>query len=174
MSHPANGAHHERQKEFFERDPARLATPVPHQPRVLFTTGLAEALPFADSTFDGVFCLDVLHHAASQAAMLGEMTRVLRPGGRLLCVEPNPIYPVNLIYLRDPIERGLFQLTRKNAARWAQLAGLADVQLANLPIFFPGVAAAFAGAYERLERLLGRLPGVRRLSTTRTLTARRR
>lgn len=153
---------------------ARTATPVAYRSRVLLATGVAEALPFAASSFDGVFCLDVLHHASSQAAMLGEMARVLRPGGRLLCVEPNPIYPVNLIYLRDPIERGLFRLTRKNAARWAQLAGLCDVQLTNLPIFFPGFPAMCAGVYEHLEQLLGRLPGVRRLSTTRVLTARRR
>ena len=42
------------------------------------------ALPFADASFDAVICSAVLHFAESEAhfrAMLGEMWRVLAPGG---------------------------------------------------------------------------------------------
>jgi SAM-dependent methyltransferase len=152
---------------------ARAGLSESERSRVTLATGHAEGLPFADASFDGVFCLDVLHHASSQAAMIQEMARVLRPGGRLICVEPNPIYPVNLIYLRDPIEKGMFLLTMRNARRWAKGVDLRDLRLDNLAVFFPSFPRSFGVIYERIERLLDQIPGVRRLSTTRVLSARR-
>lgn len=152
---------------------ARAALTPAERERAILVTSLAERMPFADASFDGVFCLDVLHHATSQVAMLREMRRVLRPGGRLLCVEPNPIYPVNLIYLRDPIEQKLFDLKASNVRAWAREVDLCDVELTNFPVFFPSFPAFLGGLYDRLEGVLGRIPGVRRFSTTRVLSARR-
>lgn len=152
---------------------ARAALSEAQRERALLATALAETLPFADASFDGVFCLDVLHHATSQAAMLAEMRRVLRPQGRLICVEPNPRYPVNVIYRRDPIEHKLFDLTPANAREWARTAGLCDVRLTNFPVFFPSFPAALEGFYDRAENLLGRVPILRRFSTTLVLTASR-
>jgi ubiquinone/menaquinone biosynthesis C-methylase UbiE len=45
--------------------------------------GDATALPFADGSFDGVCCFAALHLFADPFAALDEMTRVLRPGGRI-------------------------------------------------------------------------------------------
>jgi ubiquinone/menaquinone biosynthesis C-methylase UbiE len=45
--------------------------------------GDATALPFADGSFDGVCCFAALHLFADPYAALDEMTRVLRPGGRV-------------------------------------------------------------------------------------------
>jgi len=45
--------------------------------------GDATALPFADDSFDGVCCFAALHLFAEPFAALDEMTRVLRPGGRI-------------------------------------------------------------------------------------------
>jgi SAM-dependent methyltransferase len=42
----------------------------------------AERLPFRDSSFDLVYSWGVLHHAADPPATIGELHRVLRPGGR--------------------------------------------------------------------------------------------
>lgn len=139
--------------------------------RAFFSNGEGERLPFADGSFDGAFCIDVLHHAASQAGMLAEVRRILRPGGRVVCIEPNPLHPANLLYLGDPIERGLFRLTRTNAGRWVEAAGLASPRLTEMPVFFPGFPAAWGPFYDRAEALLGRVPGLRRLATTRVLTA---
>lgn len=44
----------------------------------------AEDLPFADSTFDVVACLESLEFMRNPQRVLGEMARVLRPGGVLL------------------------------------------------------------------------------------------
>jgi SAM-dependent methyltransferase len=44
----------------------------------------AEALPFADRSFDAVFSNAVLHWVRNQDAMLSEVRRVLVPGGRFV------------------------------------------------------------------------------------------
>ena len=41
-------------------------------------------LPFDDKTFDAVFSNDVLCHIPGRPKVLGEMFRVLKPGGRML------------------------------------------------------------------------------------------
>ena len=46
--------------------------------------GSAESLPYADRTFDAVFSNAVLHWVRGQDAMLAQVHRVLRPGGRLV------------------------------------------------------------------------------------------
>lgn len=48
----------------------------------------AQNLPFAGASLDGIFAVDVLHHVPQPVAMLSEALRVLRPGGRLVLVEP--------------------------------------------------------------------------------------
>ena len=48
-----------------------------------------ESLPFSDGVFDRVLVVDALHHFADQEAALGELVRVLRPGGRLVIEEPD-------------------------------------------------------------------------------------
>jgi SAM-dependent methyltransferase len=46
--------------------------------------GSAESLPFADRLFDAVFSNAVLHWVRDQDAMMGEVRRVLKPGGRFV------------------------------------------------------------------------------------------
>jgi len=46
--------------------------------------GPAESLPFADHSFDAVFSNAVLHWVRGQDAMMTEVRRVLRPGGRFV------------------------------------------------------------------------------------------
>jgi SAM-dependent methyltransferase len=140
--------------------------------RVSLVNSTAENLPFRDATFDGMFCLDALHHVTSQEAVLREIARVLRPDSAIVCIEPNPRYPVNLVYLRDPIEQKLFDLTPAKARQWGREAGLVDVAIDHLPVFFPSFPAALEGMYEALERIAAKMGPVRTLSTTRVLLAR--
>lgn len=46
-------------------------------------------LPFADAQFDCIVSIDVLEHVTSDQAILNEMRRVLRPGGRVIVTVPN-------------------------------------------------------------------------------------
>lgn len=48
----------------------------------------AEALPFADGEVGALVLFDVLHHIATPAAFFAEASRVLRPGGRVVLLEP--------------------------------------------------------------------------------------
>src|SRR6185436_1790311 len=50
--------------------------------------GAAEALPYADGSFDLVTGLDVVEHLDDDVAGLKEMRRVLRPGGEALLFVP--------------------------------------------------------------------------------------
>lgn len=49
----------------------------------------AEAIPFPDNTFDYVICRSLLHHLEVPTKGLAEMERVLKPGGKFICWEPN-------------------------------------------------------------------------------------
>jgi SAM-dependent methyltransferase len=46
------------------------------------------AIPFPDESFDNVLCTEVLEHAEDPAALVCEMKRVLRPGGRIVVTVP--------------------------------------------------------------------------------------
>ena len=55
---------------------------------VLFDALVAdsERLPFADASFDVVFCAAALHHTTDLAALMANIARVLRRGGRLVAI----------------------------------------------------------------------------------------
>jgi SAM-dependent methyltransferase len=55
----------------------------------LFAWDLAKPFPFRDATFDAVLFLDVIEHLVPRIEVLGEIRRVMRPGGRLLVSGPN-------------------------------------------------------------------------------------
>jgi SAM-dependent methyltransferase len=46
----------------------------------------AEALPFADASFDAAMLVSMLHHTADPARALAEARRILRPAGRLAVI----------------------------------------------------------------------------------------
>ena len=50
---------------------------------------LEQGLPIRGGTFDTVICLDLLEHVVERDRLLGEIRRVLRPGGALLLAVPN-------------------------------------------------------------------------------------
>jgi SAM-dependent methyltransferase len=81
--------------------------------------GLGETLPFAARSFDLVTANVVVEHVADPKRFLGEIRRVLRPGGRFLFHTPNYTYYLTLIasVVPDAIkQRIVWMLERRNAA----------------------------------------------------------
>jgi SAM-dependent methyltransferase len=56
-------------------------------------------LPFAAASFANIVMVDVLHHIARPTRFLAEAERVLKPGGRVIMVEPG-ITPLSSIFFR--------------------------------------------------------------------------
>lgn len=67
----------------------------PLRERVEFVCGDAMALPYEDGTFDGVTTGFALRNVADIPRTLREMWRVLKPGGRMVCLEiSRPRWPL--------------------------------------------------------------------------------
>lgn len=59
------------------------------QPNVDLVQSHGEALPFADSSVDGIVSFSVLEHVVSPEKVLSECFRILKPGGRVFIGTPN-------------------------------------------------------------------------------------
>ncbi|KXK29102.1 MAG: Ubiquinone/menaquinone biosynthesis C-methyltransferase UbiE [Candidatus Hinthialibacteria bacterium OLB16] len=58
----------------------------------LSLTGDLENLPFADGSFNTVFCSQVLEHVPEPEKVLVEFHRILKPGGKVLLTVPHLAY----------------------------------------------------------------------------------
>lgn len=108
-----------------EVEPARLARARAALGPGGLVAGLGEALPLADRRLDGVLYHNSLHHVPvdRQSEALVEAARVLRPGGRLLVLEP--LAEGDYFELVRPLE----DETAIRAAARAALARAADLGL---------------------------------------------
>jgi demethylmenaquinone methyltransferase/2-methoxy-6-polyprenyl-1,4-benzoquinol methylase len=70
-----------------ERAQRKLAADPAFDARVELLVGEAESLPFDDGAFDHLTFTYLLRYVDHPAATLGELARVVRPGGRVACVE---------------------------------------------------------------------------------------
>ncbi|MFZ4515720.1 MAG: class I SAM-dependent methyltransferase [Acidimicrobiia bacterium] len=70
---------------------AQLATARARAGGVEYAHGAVGALPFADGAFDGVLACLVFEHVRDLAPAMGEVARVLAPGGRLLVILNHPL-----------------------------------------------------------------------------------
>lgn len=78
----------------------------------------AYELPWPDNSFDLIFCHQLLHHSADQAAVLHEMRRVLKPDGLLLVGESCKVFIRSWwvrLFFSHPME------VQKTAAQYLQL-----------------------------------------------------
>lgn len=72
--------------------------------RLDLVAGDGMKLPFADGSFDGIVCMNALHHMPSYETVLREMARILKPGGRAVFGEPGEWHaraPLSQVGMRD-------------------------------------------------------------------------
>jgi len=68
-------------------------------------------LPFENNSLDAVMMIDAIHHLEDIDSTMPDIFRVLKPGGRLLILEPNKLNPlIYLVHLLDENERGLLKV----------------------------------------------------------------
>ena len=58
-------------------------------PGILTREASIQDLPYADASFDLVYCVEALEHLPNPPAAVAEMVRVLAPGGRLVIIDKN-------------------------------------------------------------------------------------
>lgn len=68
-----------------------FARTAPHE-KVRYVQGAGEALPFSSHSIDAVLCCLSIEHANDVDAVLGEVARVLRQGGRFLLLVNHPMF----------------------------------------------------------------------------------
>ncbi len=127
--------------------------------RVAAVLGDVHQLPFADGAFDAAVAAWMLYHTADLNRAIGELARVLRPGGRLVAVTNGREHLAELYELvgADTLESSF---SRENgAARLERHFATVERQDVRTRAVFPDRAAA-AAYLETLDRgeLVGRLP----------------
>lgn len=60
-------------------------------PRCSFVLSTATKLPFADASCDAALCLEVIEHIPQIDLAFSEVSRVLKPGGRVILIDKNLI-----------------------------------------------------------------------------------
>ncbi|HEY7968033.1 MAG TPA: class I SAM-dependent methyltransferase [Solirubrobacteraceae bacterium] len=124
-------------------------------------------LPVADDSFDVAVCLDVIEHIEDEHGALGEMLRVVRPGGSLVVTVPAYQW---LWSDHDVINHHFRRYTSRTLSRATAAAGWRTVRVsyfnaALLPIAIPyrllarrshveGPSSDLQQMPERLNRLL--------------------
>jgi ubiquinone/menaquinone biosynthesis C-methylase UbiE len=99
----------DREPRWVTEAPREFHRAFPNVPagHITFLQGDASRLPLADESFEVVTCQTVLMHLAEPLAALREMIRILRPGGLLICVEPNNFWnylSYNSLSESEPLE----------------------------------------------------------------------
>lgn len=95
--------------------------------------GQGESLPYADSGFELVSCINALHHMNDPRAFIREARRVLAPGGRLAIASMDPHDTRNAWYVYDFFEgvhaRDLSRFpAHETVLQWLAEVGLVEVE----------------------------------------------
>lgn len=155
LHQPARFAGIDREARWLSEAPARFASAFPTVPANLltFVKGDATDIPLPDNSFDAATCQTVLMHLEKPIDALREMIRILRPGGLLICVEPNNLWNiVNFTSLTaaEPVE----EIVRRfefwlRYHRGKKLAGEGDHTIGELlPGWFSELGLTDLGVYQ--------------------------
>ena len=93
---------------------------------VSLQVGDVDKLAFPDGAFDVVVCARLLQYVPNPGATIRELSRVLRPGGRVTLTIPNKLNPVRLC----TYSRKLY--SSASVKRWLLDGGLTDVSCRSI------------------------------------------
>jgi ubiquinone/menaquinone biosynthesis C-methylase UbiE len=98
--------------------------------RLKLVRGDSQRLPFTDNSFDAITCSHSFHHYPRQDLVVGEMHRVLRPGGRLFIIDGDRdriwgrlVYDVVVVMMEGAVKH----LSRAGFRNLYDQAGFVDV-----------------------------------------------
>ena len=130
----------------------RMLSKHPGEDRVLAD---ATALPFADASFDLVFCWELSHHVNEPWRALQEMARV--SSRYVLFFEPNPWNVAQAAFsVVDREHRWVLRFSRKYTLDQVRRAGLKPIRYERVGLIFPNKTPA--PLFEVLKRLPFRIP----------------
>jgi SAM-dependent methyltransferase len=107
----------------------------------------ADALPLPGADVDVVLCTQVLEHVPDPGAVLAELARVLRPGGRVYVTAP-------LVWELHELPHDYYRYTSASLAYLLRAAGFAEVETAPRNDCFTTVAQLL----RNLDSIMGRAP----------------
>jgi SAM-dependent methyltransferase len=127
--------------------------------------GAGEFLPLPSDTFDLILSHEVIEHVHDDRLAIGEMVRVLRPGGRIVLFAPNRGYPFEThgIYWRGryrfgnkPFVNYLPRAVRDGLAPHVRVYSTGDLEelFVGLPVHFRERTIIF-GAYDNIIARFG-------------------
>ena len=120
-----------------------------YRPNVLYRVGDCTAIPLGDASVDVVVSFETLEHIGAHDAMLGEVRRVLRPGGRLVISSPN-----KRVYSEEPGYENPYHVRELYYDEFLQLL---ERHFASVRVHGQRLAAA-SFVYPLVDRLAGGLP----------------
>lgn len=104
--------------------------------KTTLTCADAYNLPYEDSSFDLVYCWELLHHTERPIEVVKEMVRVSRHG--IIICEPNSLNPAMYLFgLINPIERGTIRFNPFYIKKLLADAGLNKIKQHTVGLFTP-------------------------------------
>lgn len=121
---------------------------------------LTQRLPWDDALFSTIFCCSVLEHLVDFEKAIGEMRRVLKPGGCLILAVPFMYYrhgdPHDYFRFTQFALKHLADKFQFNIRQLQATGGLAEITLNPLSIFLSSVCfrCGLTGAIKPMTRLM--------------------